>query len=228
MKYVPTLFLLVTLGQVASAATITQTGSYSFIPTGSQTLAYNKFNPALGTLTSVTVTTSLTKSGGSLFLDNDSGTAASGNVSQTVRIDLASGDVSFVATVGTAGSNVNASTNFSVSLAADTGGDVSGYQNDGGADNGGQAFSDVSTSQTKTINPFFQNTYEGTGTFDITVDGIQSFNTSTVSGAAGSFTNSAATGEVTITYNYTAAIPEPTSALLGGIGLLALLRRRRN
>ena len=229
MKFAHSLLLLTSFGGIASAASIVQTGSYSFTPTGSQTLSYNKFDSSLGTLTSVTVTTSLTKSGGSLYLDNDSATPASGTVSQTVRIDLTSGDVPLVATVGSVGSNVAASTNFSVSLAADNGGDAAGYQDDAGTDNGGQAFADVSTSQTKTVHSVFQSSYEGTGTFDIAVEGIQSFNTSTVSGAAGSFTNSVATGEVVITYNYTAIapIPEPASALLGGLGLIALLRRRR-
>jgi uncharacterized protein (TIGR03382 family) len=47
-----------------------------------------------------------------------------------------------------------------------------------------------------------------------------------VSGLQQSFTVSNISGAVVVTYTYT-AIPEPSAALLGGLGFLALLRRRR-
>ena len=64
----------------------------------------------------------------------------------------------------------------------------------------------------------------GTGTYTINANGLQGVDASAFGGAAATFTPALVTGDVTITYNF---VPEPGAALLGGLGFLALLRRRR-
>jgi hypothetical protein len=77
-----------------------------------------------------------------------------------------------------------------------------------------------------TLNLFFQAGFNTEGTakiFDFDTFAGSGFTTLNTSGLASGFTASfnAANGIVTV-------IPEPGVALLGGLGLLALLRRRRD
>ncbi len=227
MKIIHAFLFATSLGGIASAATIVQTGNYSFTPTGNQTLTFNKFDTMGGTRTllNVTITTSVTKSGGSLYVDNDSASPASGSISQSVTINLSATGASLLneASDGLVGSNVTANSFYSVSLSADDG-DGAGYQA-GGTDWGGTEFSDVTTSQSETAGSTASFVGSGT-TFTIKASGTQATDTAAVSGVAGAFSPAVASGFVTVTYTY--SVPEPAAALLGGLGLLTLLRRRRH
>ena len=215
------------LASAGTAATIVQSGNFSYVPDGSQTLNFNQFDSNLGTLIGITITTNLVKSGGSLFVDNDALTPASGVVSQTVRIDLTSANTLLDSSFQTIGDNIAASSFYSASVTADDG-DGAGYQA-GGTDNDGTFFSNVNASDTGNVHSLFFSQYTGNGTYSITVTGIQSISTSAVSGASGSFDPALASGDVTVTYTYSPVVPvpEPSASLLGGIGVLCLLRRRR-
>ena len=227
MKTAYTLLSFTLLGAAANAATIVQTQNYSFTPTGNQTLTFNEFDTLGGTRTllSVTVTTSLTKSGGSLFVDNDSAVSAEGSISQTVTINIsATGASLYNSTLdGAIGQGVTSTTSYFTALAADDG-DGAGYH-ESGPDWGGTAFADNTITQTESVDNI--NTYIGSGTtFTVKVSGIQYTDTSSISGVAGAFTAATASGYVTVTYNY---VPEPGSWLIvcGGLGAGVFVRRRR-
>jgi hypothetical protein len=227
MKAIHPLLLTIALTGVGQAASIVQVQPYSYVPTNTAALTFNKFNSALGTLTSIVITTNVTKSGGSLFVDNESGTGATGNISQSVSITLASGTVSLVdGSLQPIGSNITATSTYLASVTADNG-DGPGVQSDlPGNDYDGTTFGSVSNSQTKSVISAAWGGYTGVGTFVIDVNGVQGFNTTAIGGAAVAIDPATASGDVTITYNYE-AVPEPSSVLLGGLGLLGLLRRRR-
>ena len=226
MKVLSTLLLLTSLGGVASAATIVQTQNFSFVPNGSQNLVFNEFDTMGGTRTlqSVTITTSLTKTGGSLFVDNDSEVAASGSISQSITITLSSETAALVnnsfVTIGSA--SVTANSYYFADLSADDG-DGEFYQ-PGGSDWGGTSFGSVTESETNSVGSIAIGSYAGAGTFTFNVAGVQGSDTSAVSGVSGSFSPASASGFVTVTYTY---VPEPASTMLGGLGVIVLLTRHR-
>jgi hypothetical protein len=216
-----------------NAATIVHTKYFDFIPDASQILTFDKFNTNDGTLTAITITTYVTKLNGSLYVDNDAATGASGAITQTVTINLTSANALVDAGLNPIGSNIQAISSYTATVGADDGdtdlilNNNDGYQS-GGTDSDGTSFASVSTSESKNLSNLAWGQYStaGYGTYTITASGIQSLNTSAISGAAGAFTPASASGYVQVTYTYL-AIPEPSAALLGGLGLLALLRRRR-
>lgn len=229
MKTVYTLLSFSLLGAAANAASIVQTQNFSFVPDGSQTLTFNEFDTMGGTRTllSVTITTSLTKSGGSLYVDNDAALGAQGTISQSVTIDLSATDVTLLSTtLGAIGNNVIATSSYFASVEGDDG-DGANYQ-EGGLDWGGTTFTVPTTvSRTEEVHSLAIDSFKGTGTtFAVKIDGTQGMSTSAISGAAGTFTPSTASGYVTVTYNY---VPEPSSWIIvcGGLGAGLFVRRRR-
>lgn len=227
MKFLPTLALAATLTGVASAATVVQTKNYSFVPTGNAPLTFNKFDTSLGTLTAVTITTNVTKSGGSLSVDNESATPASGTISQTVSITLSgSGVVLLDGSFAAIGNNLSAVSSYAATVGADDGDGPGIHTTGSDYATSGTFATTPTTTETKNVNSIFFAGYSGSGTYGITANGSQGLDTSAIGGAAGSFDPATVFGDVVVTYTYT-AIPEPSSILLGGVGMLALLRRRR-
>lgn len=224
MKALHIITLAASLAGVCSAATTFQTQNFSFVPTGSAPLTFTQFDTSLGTLNSITITTNVIKTGGSLFVDNESATPASGNITQSVTINLTSSSVGLVdAGFSPIGTGVTATSTYAASAGSDDGDGVN-YQ-PGGPDADGTNFGTVSNSQTKNVNTLAFSGYQGLGSYVIDAGGVQGFDASAIGGAALSINPATVSGDVTITYNYT--IPEPTTALLGAVGFLALLRRRR-
>ncbi|MDP3851861.1 MAG: choice-of-anchor E domain-containing protein [Luteolibacter sp.] len=226
MKALHPILLAMSLAGVGHAASIVQTKTFTFVPEDTAPLTFNQFDSSLGTLTSIVITTSLTKSGGSLFVDNESATPASGNINQSVTITLSSSAVSLIDTsLQPIGNGIAATSVYFANVGADDG-DGPGVQSVG-ADYDGTSFSEVSAGQTRNVNEIAWSGYTGLGTYLIDANGVQGFNTSAIGGAAVAIDPATASGEVSITYNFN-AVPEPSAALMGAVGLLALLRRHRS
>ncbi|MDD5010518.1 MAG: choice-of-anchor E domain-containing protein [Phycisphaerae bacterium] len=222
--------LFVTAG-LASAATITQTQNFSGIPNISGPLAFNKFNAALGTLTSIQVGLSLQTSGGQIILDNDSTSLASGNFQFGAKGSISSSNVSLIDSSsmpipGVAPNTANAFHSGAFSLAANVGdgvGDYSPSAPDGMSYSGGI--------ETDTKSGYINNTvfggYTGTGTYNIDYSVIQWLDYGSVSGIEAAFTPVSASGCVTVVYTYD-PVPEPATITLLMIGALTLLKRKNS
>ncbi len=220
-------------GSSYASLIITQTKDFNFTPTGSADLIFSKFDTMGGTRTllGVTVTTSVTKVGGSLYIDNDSLTGGSGTISQTVTISLSGRNLTDNDGNVIASQQVSSTSTHNATVGADDGdglnapGVNNGFQS-GGVDYDGTIFGNTTSSRTADVGSDNLTGYRtnGVGTYTINAAGLQGIDVNAISGVAGSFSPAGATGSVTITYTY---VPEPSAALLGGLGLLALLRRRR-
>jgi hypothetical protein len=230
MKFIHTLLFVASLGGVASAASpiIVQTSTVAAYPAGDPTIfTFNKFNPALGTLTSVTVGFSFDASGGSLQVDNDGLSGATVTFGREVKGKLTSADV----TVGNNTTYRSAITEFDHFVAADDGDRIFPLPevfDVGGTDYYSYAPGDeLGTNNSANISSELWAAYTGTGTYNVNFVSLQSFYYTGIGALQIQSTAASIAPTVTVTYNYIAAVPEPASTLLGGIGLLALLRRRR-
>lgn len=221
------------LSGIGGAATLVQTQNYAFVPNASQNMTFNRFNSELGTLNQVTVTVILNKTGGRFEVDNDSESSGTISLTHSVSANLtASGvillrdDFSSVGAVGTLNAT-NSLNNQNVS--ATTGDTTTTFNATGLGDYVLFEPSDSSAMDTGAIGNLFISSYVGTGTFTTTLNASQTVNASGLGGLQQAFTVSSVSGYVSVTYDYTpvAPIPEPESALLVGIGVLYLLRRRR-
>jgi hypothetical protein len=235
MKFTHTFTLMASLAGYCSAATIVQTKTYEFVPNGSDSLTFDKFDTTLGTLDSVTVNVTYTKSGGNFQVDNDSATSGTVNLTHTVVGSLSSSDVSLrktgggVVSVGQSGSITAVSSLLNQSVAATTGDSNTTFNATGLGDYVNFDPTNVIASDSGSIRAVDLGDYQTTGfaTYNIVFNALQTVEATGLSGLQQAFTVSNVSGNVTVTYNYTEVIPEPGSVLLGGLGLLALLRRRR-
>ena len=217
------------LACAASAATITQTETYSGTPNLSRTFTFDEFDDLGGTLTlvSIEVLVELNIDGGKLILDNDGDDPASGTYEFGAKSDISSTDVSLLKVVGPPTEPVVAElsslTSGAFSLAAQTGDGTNdfdptppdGMQIDGGP---------LSDSDAGFIATSLHSQYIGTSTYDIDLEVLQWSDFGGVSGIEWAVTPVSADGEVTVIYNY---VPEPASMSLLGLGGLALIRRRK-
>ncbi len=207
---------------LASATTTTQTLFYNFNPNGSQALTFSQFDTTLGTLNTITVQCTMEKVGGSVSTTNtstDSGTETftsqvTANISSAVPL-LGQG---FTPLVGSQSGDLNAFDSTSLILAA------SGQLGSSFTYLAGNSFA---TPTNDTVNPIVFSYYEGSGTYNIMINGTD---TSTVSGIGGlTYTVTPATvaGTVAVTYDYTSSVPEPSAPLLGLIPVMMFALRRR-
>ena len=210
----------------ASAATITQTETYSGTPNLSRTFTFDEFDDLGGTLTllSIQVLVELNIDGGQLVLDNDGDDPASGTYEFGAKSDISSTDVSLLdGALQPVTAELSALTSGGFSLAAQTGDGANDFDSsppDGTLINGGPLTDNDDGFISATL--FAQ--YIGTGTYEIDLDATQWSDFGGVSGIEWAVTPVTADGEVTVIYNY---IPEPASMGLLSLGGLALLRRRR-
>jgi hypothetical protein len=231
------LLLTATLIGASSAATIIQTRDFAFLPDGSQNLAYDKFDTALGTLTSVSVTIDLTKSGGQFEVDNDSASTGSISLEHNIigSISVVSGDVTLVrggsmsegrsGTIGESGTLTATSVMPAQTVSATSGDDTETFDVTGQSDYVSFNPADAFANDSGTIALLAQSAFEGPGTFVLGANSLQSVNVTGLGGLQQAITVANVSGRVTVTYDYM-PVPEPGSALLGGLGCLLLLRRR--
>lgn len=210
----------------ANSQVITQTLPFSYIPNGSQTLTFNQYSGG-ATIQNVEIILDITKTGGSLFVDNESGSADTGSITQTLTASLSSSDVLLASTTNPANIDIAQDLDAISSTAVDvtaTIGDPTDVFTPGGSDVDGQTFTTpVDATASGFVNSLWWSGYAGPSTFDIDVDGLQDTDTSVVGGA--STNTSPATLSGTVTINIT--VPEPSSAVLGGLAVLGFAFRRR-
>ena len=223
--------------------TIVQTSSFSFVPSGTVDLDFSRFDTQGGAsgLTSVFIEISLTKSGGEVAIDNDSG--SSSTVDLTHRVAATLNDEVFTLDLtktngrllGWSGNPLNPANNLlratstvtGVFLEANDGDSIAEY-NSGGADNYIFNPADATVADSGEMDDSSQ--FIGASSYTLVLDAGQTAISSVNSGMFLSQGPSTVTGFVKVTYTFTGAapVPEPSSfALLGSLGTLALLRRRR-
>lgn len=191
--------------------------------TPSFTVALDKFNPALGTLLSVTLVLDLRTAGSTFTFDNE--TAAPGPVTLTFAVGASA----------TSGGPAVLSLNTQV-LKTGTGSVLGDDLGDGSGDFTGPdsfSISGAGTAQSFTTQSAaaFLSQYTAAvpgETFLVTVSNFNSTSTSAVFGPT-SVVGGTFAGAVTVGYNYLlAAVPEAATAFWGGlVGLFALTRRVR-
>jgi hypothetical protein len=215
----------------ASAATIVQTKTFSFVPSDTAVLTFNEYNPLLypgETLTGVSVEISYTKTGGSLDVDNDSLTGGTISLTHSVlgSLDIGSYDFSKVGggSVATSGTPLKAINTVSgITVGATTGDRTDQFNVTNAADYYHYAPADA----TKTVSGNLSNIsqFQGASTYDWTFGADQTSNVAGLSGVNYALVNSSVNGHVTVTYT---TVPEPSTNLLGLIPVsLFVLRRRR-
>jgi len=214
--------LLIGLGAMAfnaNAAVIVQTDTITNGPVPSASFplttpfTFNQFDPALGTLNSVTLTIEATASA-DVIGDNEAASA-----------------VSFTANLnGSVAGTIPAAIAATAVLTQSDGPEGVDGDNDAAADFVGTDSHDFGSISDNSSDSDFATTglapFIGLGTVGGSVNDTQSWSVSGGGDAVTQVSNSQSTTIWTVTYDYD-PVPEPSSALLGLVGLLGLARRRR-
>lgn len=206
----------------ASAAIISQTQSIGMqISNWSYSLVFNKFNPALGTLTAVNFTLDGAIQG-TIFVENKSKKAAVVTSNLSAQITLTRPDTTqIVVALPPAVPFIDALAKYDL---------VTNYAGPSGVTHSG-IFSQQTVSHTSPLPNSDLVDFTGLGTISLPITATA---TSFISGpgtmSAGVTTEASA--DVTVEYVYNSnSVPEPTSLALFGSGLIALgafTRRRKN
>lgn len=188
-------------------------------------MSFNQFD-TLGntrTLTGVTISFYFDTTGGSFAVDNDSEEVGFVSFSREIMGKLTSSSVE----VGTAGTYFSAQSGFTSAIGADDG-DPQDQFDVGGPDYVQYIPENITgTGNAAAISSGFWGGYTGSGSFNVSFLSSQSFSVSGIGGLQSLSIASKISPTVAVTYTYSVTVPEPTTALLGGIGLLSLMRRRR-
>jgi hypothetical protein len=219
------------LGAAVAANAATQTIPFSFTPTGSVILTFDRVDIAVGLVESVTVSVNMSTANGTIEADNDSADVSGSYTAEFgAQADLThSAGAAALFTTGFAsevGANLSATDTQSGSLSVDDGddGDTAGFDV-GGSDYFFFAIDSVGDSDSGIIDSSQYSNYIGTGTYTITVSANQFQSITGVGGVSTLTTPITLSGSVTVT-----VVPEPNTyaALFGlaALGLVAIRRRR--
>ena len=210
--------VVMSLATATQAASITHTDTFPLSTTNwSDTLTIPKFDPALGTLTEVSITLSGDVEGDAKYESLDAG-ATSVSLNLAAEIDLQRPDGSTLVITLPLVNQTDSAEVFdgTIDFMGDSGGEFTGLS---GSQDEAASFTDAAD-----LALF-------TGTDDIDLP-IEASGRSTGSGAGNLITQFAtsAGAEATVTYTFVELIiPEPTTAgMLGGLTLLGLMRRRKS
>lgn len=223
------------LAQLASAQLV-QTLPFAFTPNDAVILTFDKFDTLGGTreLLSVTISVELNKMGGSTAIDNDSNTSGNITLTHTLtgQLSVASGGVQLLdssfSPIGGSG-DLKAISSFNTSVTGTTGDDTLTFNATGLGDYASFSPAPTSITTSGVVNSIFNPNYQGAGqTFGLQFAADQSVSANGVSGLQQVFTVSNVAGNVTVAYNYqTVGVPEASVSVLGALGALGLMRRRR-
>jgi hypothetical protein len=207
----------------------TQTIPFSFTPTGSVVLTFDRVDMAEGLVESITVSVNMSTADGTIAADNDSATENGSYTAEfgaTADLGHSGGSNALFTSVQFApavGANLSATDTQTGTLEVDDG-DGAGFQ-EGGPDYFFFAIESVSDSDSGIIDSSQYSNYIGTGTYTITVSANQFQSITGVGGVATLTTPITLSGDVTVT-----VVPEPSSyaALFGlaALGLVSIRRRR--
>jgi hypothetical protein len=210
----------------ANAASYSEYGTFTdsdnSLTLNTTTTAIAGFNSSLGTLTGIVVEFSSMTVGATTTLENIGGTPSTINTAKIGYTGTGGSILPYLTGVGVASLTFPSVGTAEVTLTGTSPIAPGGTQTWSGSN----TLNNPILATTQSIaSGFFANYTGGTVTFTVTGEGA-----TTISSTGGSpqFVSPALTGsgDVKITYTYD-AIPEPGAALLGSLGLLALLRRRR-
>lgn len=219
--------LLLAAGSL-QAATMTQTQTFGGTPNYTSNLVFNKFDTHGGawTLTGVNVSIFLlTEAQGSVGIDNDGASSASGTVTMGTQLSVTSLKPMLYDASDIALSSIAATTSKTMSLTGDDG--DAGTFSTSGTDY--DVMNVAATSNTTSIivgsDYWSKYTTNGTGTFVFDATVAQSMDISAFGGSQQLINPMAARGNVVVTYNF---IPEPASASMAILVLIAgfWIRRR--
>ncbi|QJE94270.1 PEP-CTERM sorting domain-containing protein [Luteolibacter luteus] len=234
---VSTLTLLAVAGAKAQAAyVLSQTENFGFLPNGSQQVTFDKFDDQGGTrvLQSVEVTLEFTKTGGSLAVDNDSASAGTIGLQHTINgsLTVVSGGISLLdLAFNPIGATLNATSSLDgLGIGATSGDPTTEFNNTGQSDYYIFAPSNLTVSASGTINSLFNGGYVAAGgnnTFVLNFGALQTTGATGMGGLQQAYVVSDVQGFVTVKYNYD-VVPEPSAAMLGLIGTIGLVVRRRS
>lgn len=220
---------LLAIAAPVSAATVSFNTAFgpSSIPFSPTAYALPKFDPALGTLTQVTLQLDASTSAGSITFDNESAvsTDVTLGIGATVTASAPSAVAITVVPVQSGSTPVGSPVSADDDGAPDfLGADAFTVSGGAGADSDSDSSADALVLAAYTASFFGE-------TFDTLIDAVLYTNLS-ASGGFGPLDAQAGitSGLITVTYDYV-AVPEPASIVLGGLGACALglvgWRRRR-
>jgi len=215
MKTLTTLLLSASLCGLASAAdTITVYSSTQFVANGSwMDFSVAKFNTSMGTLTGVTVAVETASLSGTAEVSNLGGTSANVSVFNDIENVRGTTGLGYSTTGSTIYDTVTSPVWSTTTIPASS---AQAFVIGAGQD---FSFTD------KIITSGYWTNYEVLGAGTVTFQ-AQGYATIVVEGGSYSVDSKTvgANTRFVVTYTY---VPETSSALLGGLGFLALLRRRR-
>lgn len=211
---------------LATADSTFQTLTFDFTPDGSQTLNFPKFDISLGTLTGVTIGFTLTKTGGTLEVDNDSLSGGSITLNHSLAGSLSSPDVALFNTSFQPIGTLNTVSSYTQSIGATTGDATNQFDRTFAADYASYSPAVTSSTTSGAVSSLVWSGYEGIGTFAINVNATQGASITGLGGVQLTRTVSQASGDVTVTYDFT-PVPEPSTwaMVVGGVGMFAFGRR---